>query len=84
MNSAAVSPALPTHRTPPQLPDYRDALALALSAFSHPAMIGSSSARAAAFVCALAGAVTGYGDKTLGDAIFSIVQPPATTPAGAV
>ena len=65
-------------------PDYRDALTLALSAFAAPATNDSSMARAAAFVCALAGAVTGHGDKDLGAAIFAIVQPPETAAAGAV
>lgn len=83
MNTATALLEPPPHPTPTLQPDYRDALTLALSAFAAPATNDRSMARAAAFVCALAGAVSGSGDKELGAAIFAIVQPPETTAAGA-
>lgn len=74
------------HATPaapiPQL-DYRDALAIALAAFPKPATTDSSMTRASAFVCFLAGAVSGYGDQALGAKIMAVVQPPQPTAAGA-
>lgn len=82
MNTALALHEPPPHPTPTQQPDYRDALALALSAFGKPASTESSMARATAFVCYLAGAVKGHGDEHLGAAIFAIVQPPETTAAG--
>lgn len=85
MNTALALLEPPPHPTPKptEQPDYRGALALALSAFGQPATNESSMARATAFVCYLAGAVKGHGDEDLGAAIFAIVRPPETTAAGA-
>lgn len=75
--------ALATPVAPNQHPPYRDALALALSEFTAPATNSNSLARATCFVCALAGAVSGYGDQALGAKILAVVQPPQPTAAGA-
>lgn len=81
MHTATSAP--PPHSETTEQPDYRDALALALSAFGKPATTENSMARASAFVCYLAGAVSGHGDNVLGAAIFAIVQPPQSAAAGA-
>ncbi|MGV7210469.1 hypothetical protein ACLB1G_21760 [Oxalobacteraceae bacterium A2-2] len=76
-NAAAEAPPL-------TLTALRQALELTVAGFgSQPATQENAGARAQIFVAALSGMVAIY-DRQLGDAIYSIVQPPmapATSPA---
>jgi hypothetical protein len=53
------------------------------NAWSRAAAASHQPVPAPAFVCYLAGALAGHGDKELGAAVFAIVQPPESAAAGA-